>query len=243
MFLDATHDPTFLDILRDKMQAYHRSKPITIRNGLFEDATAVQIDTCRLAALMVEPRMFAFLVEKSDPPQGRTASDNPALRAQTLAQLAMVELMRLHNDAAFMPTNNADISQWCRDMFICIAQPAEERDYAWIATTFRSVTRLPCTCMFMHVTCHVKDHQDNDGNFHEQFHRERQAGQRSKRLRARHRIFYKVHAHIHCYVGYLTASAGFATSSPCGCSFICSGITVAIQTSLGTLSCCLTTCA
>ena len=126
-----------LDLLREKMQVYHRSKPISIRNGLFEDATAVQIDTCRLAALMVEPCMFAFLAEKSDPPQGRNASDNQALRAQALAQQCMQELQRLHNDAAFTPAQNADIAPWCRDLFICISQPAEQRDYAWIATTFR----------------------------------------------------------------------------------------------------------
>ena len=53
-----------------------------IASGLFLDATAVQIDTCRLAALMVEPEMFTFLVEKSDPGQGRVHSDNPNLRAQ-----------------------------------------------------------------------------------------------------------------------------------------------------------------
>jgi hypothetical protein len=31
---------------------------------------------------MVEPEMFTFLVEKSDPGQGRQYSDNPNLRAQ-----------------------------------------------------------------------------------------------------------------------------------------------------------------
>ena len=135
----ATHNPAFLDILREKMQAYHRTKPIKIRNGLFEDATAVHIDTCRLAALMVEPRMFQFLAQKSDPGQNRASSDNPALRAQTLAQECMQELQRLHNDVAFIPTANADITNWCRDMFICIAQPAEPREYAWIADAFRKI--------------------------------------------------------------------------------------------------------
>ena len=181
MFIAATHDVTFLDILREKMQAYHRTKPITIGKGLFEDATAVHIDTCRLAALMVEPCMFAFLAEKSDPPQGRIASDNEALRAQRLAQQCMQELQRLHNDAGFTPTHKADIAAWCRDIFICIAQPAEERDYAWIASTFRSFVTFLLS-LHSSLTCHVQEHQDNDGDVHAQLQRKWQAGQRFQRL-------------------------------------------------------------
>lgn len=121
------------------MTAYNKTNLIRIRNGLFQDATAVQIDTCRLAALMVEPRMFALLAERSDPGQGRAHCDNPNLRAQTLLQECMQELTRLHNDVNYVPQHRADVTEWCPNFFICIAQPAEARDFAWIATTFRTI--------------------------------------------------------------------------------------------------------
>jgi hypothetical protein len=112
-----------------------------ILDGLFIDATPVMIDTCRLAALMIEPCMYKFLSEKSDPPQNRQASDTPALRASNLAQECLQELTRLHNDVNFVPEHNASITMYAPDIFISTAQPAEQRDYAWIATTFRDIKK------------------------------------------------------------------------------------------------------
>ncbi len=115
--------------------AYNRINKIRIVNGFFVDATAVQVDTCRLAALMVEPVMFQFLAEKSDPGQGRQDADNPNLRAKALAADCMRELTRLHNDVEFVPHASANISDYCPDMFICIAQPSEPRDFGWITSS------------------------------------------------------------------------------------------------------------
>ncbi len=72
----ACSHPNVLQPLRMRLQNYNKTKVIFIKNGLFEDATSVQIDKCRLAALMVEPQMFAFLAAKSNPPQSRDHSDN-----------------------------------------------------------------------------------------------------------------------------------------------------------------------
>jgi hypothetical protein len=108
-------------------------------NGLFIDATAVQVDTCRLAALMVEPEMFQYLAEKSDPGQGREHADNPNLRAKELAADCMRRLTALHNDVDFVPQANADISMYAPDMFICISTPAERRDYGWISSAFQQI--------------------------------------------------------------------------------------------------------
>jgi hypothetical protein len=139
MFMEAMQQPGLLNSLRPKLQQYNKQNEVKIFDGLFIDATAVQIDTCRLAALMIEPQMFQFLSEKSDPPQHRLASDNPNLRAQSLAQEAFQELQRLHNDADFVPTHNASVTLYAPDIFISTAHCAEQRDYAWIATTFREI--------------------------------------------------------------------------------------------------------
>lgn len=112
-----------------------------ILDGLFIDATPVMIDTCRLAALMIEPCMYRFLSEKSDPPQDRQAADTPTLRAANLAQECLQELTRLHNDVNFVPQHNASVTMYVPDIFISTAQPAEQRDYAWIATTFRDIKK------------------------------------------------------------------------------------------------------
>lgn len=121
------------------MQTYNKSNVIKIFPGLFIDATAVQVDTCRLAALMVEPCMFTFLANKSSPGQGREHSDNPALRSRALVQECMQELQRLHNDIDFVPQANASVAEYCPDLFISTASPADQRDYAWICTTFQSI--------------------------------------------------------------------------------------------------------
>jgi hypothetical protein len=110
-----------------------------ITSGLFLDATAVQIDTCRLAALMVEPEMFTYLVEKSDPGQGRVHSDNPNLRAQALASNCMKKLTAMHNDVNFVPTATCDVTDYAPHFFLTIAQPAEQRDFGWISTTFQGI--------------------------------------------------------------------------------------------------------
>jgi hypothetical protein len=96
---------------------------------MFQDATAVQIDTCRLAALMVEPEMFTYLVEKLDPGQGRVHSDNPNLRAQALASNCMKKLTALHNDVNFVPTESAEVTDYAPHFFLSIAQPAEQMDF------------------------------------------------------------------------------------------------------------------
>jgi hypothetical protein len=139
MYMQAMDQPGVLDSVRGNLKAYNKVHPIKIFNGLFIDATAVQIDTCRVAALMIEPSMAQFLALKSDPPQDRNAVDTPALRAQALTQECLQELQRLHNDVDFVPQHNADVSMYVPDMFITTAHPAEQRDYAWIATTFQSI--------------------------------------------------------------------------------------------------------
>ncbi len=129
------------------MAAYNKTNAIKIFQGIFQDASAVQIDTCRLAALMVEPHMFTFLANKCSPGQGRDYADNPKLRSQTLNQECMQELQRLHNDANFVPQANASITAYCSDMFISTASPAEQRDYAWICTTFQTIRTTMGTFM------------------------------------------------------------------------------------------------
>ena len=99
----------------------------------------MQIDTCRLAALMVEPEVFTYLVEKSDPGQGRVHSDNPNLRAQALAANCMKKLQTLHNEVNFVPTESAEVTDYAPHFFLSIAQPAEQRDFGWISTTFQSI--------------------------------------------------------------------------------------------------------
>jgi hypothetical protein len=139
MFMEAMQQPGLLSSLKPKLQQYNKQNEVKIFDGLFIDATPVQIDTCRLAALMIEPQMFQFLAEKSDPPQDRLAADNPNLRAQHLAQAAIQELQRLHNDPVFVPAHNACVALYAPDIFISTAHCAEQRDYAWIATTFREI--------------------------------------------------------------------------------------------------------
>ena len=48
----------------------------------------------------------------------------------------MKEMMRLHNDALFVPAANANITSWAPDFFVNTGQAAETRDYGWIATEF-----------------------------------------------------------------------------------------------------------
>jgi hypothetical protein len=151
----ACSHPSVLTPLRTRLQTYNKTKVIFIKNGLFEDATSVQIDKCRLAALMVEPLMFAYLAAKSNPPQSREHTDNPQvtcfcfkffisicyllhlqLRAVYINELCMKEMTRLHNDALFVPAANADITSWAPDFFVNTGQPAEARDYGWICTEF-----------------------------------------------------------------------------------------------------------
>lgn len=48
----------------------------------------------------------------------------------------MKEMMRLHNDALFVPAANANITCWAPDFFVNTGQAAETRDYGWIATEF-----------------------------------------------------------------------------------------------------------
>lgn len=139
MYMQAMDQRGVVESVRTNLKAYNKAHPIKIFNGLFIDATAVQIDTCRLAALMIEPSMAQFLALKSDPPQDRNALDTPALRAQALTQECLQELQRLHNDVDFVPHHNADVSVYVPDMFITTAHPAEHRDYAWIATTFQTI--------------------------------------------------------------------------------------------------------
>ncbi len=65
-FFEVCQQPGVLQSLRTALAAYNKKYPIKIFSGLFIDATATQIDTCRLAALMIEPQMFSFLA--SAPP-------------------------------------------------------------------------------------------------------------------------------------------------------------------------------
>lgn len=147
MFIEALRQPGLLEALKKNMAKYNKQHALMIHDGLFIDATPVQIDTCRLAALMIEPRMFRFLAEKSDPPQDRQGADVSSLRASSLAQECMQELTRLHNDENFVPEHNADVSLYASDIFISTAQPCERRDYAWIATTFRDIKTTMGTLM------------------------------------------------------------------------------------------------
>ncbi len=146
-FLEACQQPGVLQSLRLKLAAYNKTYPIKIFSGLFIDATAVQIDTCRLAALMIEPAMFSFLANKCAPGQGRTFTDNPHLRAQALMQDCMQHLQALFNDVNFIPQANASIEQYCPDVFISTASFAENRDYAWICSTFQSIKTTMGTLM------------------------------------------------------------------------------------------------
>jgi hypothetical protein len=139
-FLQGCDQLCVLDRLRATMVTYNKKYPVKVFNGLFQDATATQIDICRLAALMVEPCMFTFLAEKSDPGQDRTHANTTELRAAALAQACLQELQRLHNDVTFVPQAVADISMWS-DMFIPIAQPADWRDYGWISSTFLNIKK------------------------------------------------------------------------------------------------------
>jgi hypothetical protein len=145
--LDVCKQPGVLQQLRIHLATYNKKYAIKIFTGLFVDATSVQIDTCRLAALMVEPCMGVFLANKCSPGQGRDHSDNPALRARALLQECMQELQRLHNDVDFVPQANASITLYCPDIFISTAAPAEQRDYAWICTTFQSIKTTMGTFM------------------------------------------------------------------------------------------------
>ncbi len=109
MFIEACAMYNSEDGVKKNLIAYNKVNKIRIVNGLFIDATAVQVDTCRLAALMIEPEMFQYLAEKSDPGQGREHADNPNLRAKELAADCMRRLTALHNDVDFVPQANADI--------------------------------------------------------------------------------------------------------------------------------------
>ena len=135
----ACAQPGVLPALRQRMSAYNKTRPISIKNGLFQDATATQIDMCRVAALMVEPVMFEFLAAKSNPVQDRTHTDNKALRAKYISESCMLELTRLHNDVAFVPQANADVTHYCRDFFVSTAHPAEHRDFGWVSTHFNKI--------------------------------------------------------------------------------------------------------
>jgi hypothetical protein len=121
------------------MSTYNKTRPIAIKNGLFQDATATQIDMCRVAALMVEPAMFEFLAAKSNPVQDRDHINNKELRAKAISEQCMVELTRLYNDVDYVPQANADVTHYCRDFFVSTAQPAERRDFGWISTHFNKI--------------------------------------------------------------------------------------------------------
>jgi hypothetical protein len=138
-FLEVCKQGGVLQQLKTHMVAYNKRYPIKILNGLFVDATSVQIDTCRLAALMIEPCMGTFLANKCSPGQGRDHTDNPQLRARALTQECMQELQRLHSNVEFVPQANASITLYCPDIFISTAYPAETRDYAWICSTFQTI--------------------------------------------------------------------------------------------------------
>ena len=146
-FLEVCHQPGVLQSLQKALAAYNKKYPIKIVSGLFIDATATQIDTCRLAALMIEPQMFSFLANRCHPGQGRAFSDNPHLRAQALLQDCMQQLQRLFNDVDCVPQANASIEHYCPDLFISTACFAEIRDYAWIASTFQSIKTTMGTLM------------------------------------------------------------------------------------------------
>lgn len=146
-FFEVCQQPGVLQSLRTALAAYNKKYPIKIFSGLFIDATATQIDTCRLAALMIEPQMFSFLANRCHPGQGRTFSDNPHLRAQALLQDCMQQLQRLFNDVNCVPQANASIEHYCPDLFISTASFAEIRDYAWIASTFQSIKTTMGTLM------------------------------------------------------------------------------------------------
>jgi hypothetical protein len=139
MFLEVCQQPGVTESLRKMIAQYHKEHPIKILPGLFVDATSTQNDMCRLAALMVEPQLFQFLAAKSDPGQGRSHTDTPALRATALTEAAFQELRRCHNDVNFVPHHMADVSQYSSDVFINIAQPSEARDYVWIASAFQNI--------------------------------------------------------------------------------------------------------
>ncbi len=146
-FLDVCKQAGVLLQLKKHMATYNKKYPIRIFIGLFVDATSVQIDTCRLAALMIEPCMGVFLANKCSPGQGRSDSDNPNLRARALLQECMQELQRLHNSVDFVPQANASITLYCPDLFISTAAPAEQRDYAWICSTFQNIKTTMGTYM------------------------------------------------------------------------------------------------
>jgi hypothetical protein len=90
---------------------------------------------------MIEPCMFTFLANKCAPGQGRAHSDNPNLRAQALLQDCMQHLQAVFNDPNFVPQANTSIEQYCPDLFISTSSFAENRDYAWIASTFQQIKR------------------------------------------------------------------------------------------------------
>jgi hypothetical protein len=140
-FVSACASTTVLERLRVDLASYNAKYPIYIKIGLFEDATSTQIDTCRLAALMVEPCMFEFLAAKCAPGQTRTHLDTDALRAKAVSEACMIEIARLHNDINFVPIANADVAFCCPDFFVSTAQPAERRDVAWIATTYGKIKK------------------------------------------------------------------------------------------------------
>jgi hypothetical protein len=140
-FTSACASSTVLERLRSALASYNIKYPIYIKIGLFEDATSTQIDTCRLAALMVEPCMFAFLAAKCCPGQTRTHIDNDATRAKAVSEACMIEIARLHNDINFVPIANADIAFYSADFFVSTAQPAEKRDVAWISTTYMKIKK------------------------------------------------------------------------------------------------------
>ena len=142
----------------------------------------------------------------------------------------MQELTRLHNDADFVPQANADITAWCPQMFLCIAQPAEQRDYGWISTAFRNIK----TAMGQYIANFSQSGDlENDLTDHE----------RDTNFFTRH-PFQRMLSHMREIARMpLTLLAGSATGSRCICSFICCGITGAIPCTHGTPFCCLRTCA
>ncbi len=140
-FISACASSAVMDRLRNALASYNVKYPIFIKIGLFEDATSTQIDTCRLAALMVEPCMFSFLAAKCAPGQTRTHLDNESSRAKAVSEACMIEIARLHNDIDFVPIANADITLYCADFFVSTAQPSEKRDVGWIATTYSKIKK------------------------------------------------------------------------------------------------------
>ena len=130
--------PFSLKLLRDFVIMYNKTHPLLIKPGLFPDISTTQQDQCRVAALMREPQLQRIFHELANPPQDRSATDNPDMRISAHRTKLYQEFCAVFNDPLFDPTFSVDIAAWC-DIDVDVSAPAEERGWVWVACTMKDI--------------------------------------------------------------------------------------------------------